>query len=250
LHWFPSLQSSVNQSPGVEQDCTTPLTIERKSHPDPINPALIRINDRIRAREVRVIIGSTGQQLGILKTEEAVRRAKSYGLDLIEVAPTANPPVCRIADFGKFKYELTKKEKESKHSATKIKEIKFRVKIGSHDYETKLRHAEEFLDKGNKLKMVLQFRGRENAHKDLGMAMMHKIIKDLETMAAVDMPPKLVGRAVGMTMSPLPAAKRKRKFAKIEEEYVEDDDSDGEEEDAPENEDNDSVTSEETGHAG
>ena len=250
MHWFPSLQSSVNQSPGVEQDCTTPLTIERKSHPDPINPALIRINDRIRAREVRVIIGSTGQQLGILKTEEAVRRAKSYGLDLIEVAPTANPPVCRIADFGKFKYELTKKEKESKHSATKIKEIKFRVKIGSHDYETKLRHAEEFLDKGNKLKMVLQFRGRENAHKDLGMAMMHKIIKDLETMAAVDMPPKLVGRAVGMTMSPLPAAKRKRKFAKIEEEYVEDDDSDGEEEDAPENEDNDSVTSEETGHAG
>ena len=249
MHWFPSLQSSVNQSPGVEQDCTTPLTIERKSHPDPINPALIRINDRIRAREVRVIIGSTGQQLGILKTEEAVRRAKSYGLDLIEVAPTANPPVCRIAYFGKFKYELTKKEKESKHSATKIKEIKFRVKIGSHDYETKLRHAEEFLDKGNKLKMVLQFRGRENAHKDLGMAMMHKIIKDLETMAAVDMPPKLVGRAVGMTMSPLPAAKRKRKFAKIEEEYVEDDDSDGEE-DAPENEDNDSVTSEETGHAG
>jgi len=249
LHWFPSLQSSVNQSPGVEQDCTTPLTIERKSHPDPINPALIRINDRIRAREVRVIIGSTGQQLGILKTEEAVRRAKSYGLDLIEVAPTANPPVCRIADFGKFKYELTKKEKESKHSATKIKEIKFRVKIGSHDYETKLRHAEEFLDKGNKLKMVLQFRGRENAHKDLGMAMMHKIIKDLETMAAVDMPPKLVGRAVGMTMSPLPAAKRKRKFAKIDDEYVEDHDSDGEE-DAPENEDNDSVTSEETGHAG
>ena len=249
MHWFLSLQTSFNQSPGVEQDCTTPLTIERKSHPDPINPALIRINDRIRAREVRVIIGSTGQQLGILKTEEAVRRAKSYGLDLIEVAPTANPPVCRIADFGKFKYELTKKEKESKHSATKIKEIKFRVKIGSHDYETKLRHAEEFLDKGNKLKMVLQFRGRENAHKDLGMAMMHKIIKDLETMAAVDMPPKLVGRAVGMTMSPLPAAKRKRKFAKIEEEYVEDDDSDGEE-DAPENEDNDSVTSEETGHAG
>ena len=164
---------------------------------------------------MRVIIGSTGQQLGILKTEEALRRAKSYGLDLIEVAPTANPPVCRIADFGKFKYELTKKEKESKHSATKIKEIKFRVKIGTHDYETKLRHAEEFIEKGNKLKMVLQFRGRENAHKDLGIAMMHKIIKDLETMASVDMPPKLVGRAVGMTMSPLPTAKRKRRFAKI-----------------------------------
>lgn len=180
---------------------------------------------------MRVIIGSTGQQLGILKTEEAVRRAKSYGLDLIEVAPTANPPVCRIADFGKFKYELTKKEKESKHSATKIKEIKFRVKIGTHDYETKLRHAEEFLEKGNKLKMVLQFRGRENAHKDLGLLMMQKIIKDLETMATADMPPKLVGRAVGMTMSPLPAAKRKRRYAKIEGDYIEDVDSD-EEDDA------------------
>jgi translation initiation factor IF-3 len=164
------------------------------------------------------------------------------------VAPTANPPVCRIADFGKFKYELTKKEKESKHSASKIKEIKFRVKIGTHDYETKLRHAEEFLEKGNKLKMVLQFRGRENAHKDLGIAMMQKIIKDLETMALVDMPPKLVGRAVGMTMSPLPAAKRKRKFAKIEEEYVEDEDEDHDDEEGDEGED--PVKAEETGHAG
>ena len=164
------------------------------------------------------------------------------------MAPTANPPVCRIADFGKFKYELTKKEKESKHSASKIKEIKFRVKIGTHDYETKLRHAEEFLEKGNKLKMVLQFRGRENAHKDLGIAMMQKIIKDLETMALVDMPPKLVGRAVGMTMSPLPPAKRKRKFAKIEEEYVEDEDEDHDEEDGDEGED--PVNAEETGHAG
>lgn len=164
------------------------------------------------------------------------------------MAPTANPPVCRIADFGKFKYELTKKEKESKHSASKIKEIKFRVKIGTHDYETKLRHAEEFLEKGNKLKMVLQFRGRENAHKDLGIAMMQKIIKDLETMALVDMPPKLVGRAVGMTMSPLPPAKRKRKFAKIEEEYVEDEDEDHDDEEGDEGED--PVKAEETGHAG
>ena len=183
---------------------------------------------------MRVIIGSTGQQLGILKTEEAIRRAKSYGLDLIEVAPTANPPVCRIADFGKFKYELTKKEKENKHTASKIKEIKFRVKIGTHDYETKLRHAEEFLDKGNKLKIQLQFRGRENAHKDLGMAMMEKIKKDLETMAQVDMPPKLVGRAVGMTMSPLPSSKRKRRFAKIDTEYVEDEDEGDEDEEGAE----------------
>jgi translation initiation factor IF-3 len=199
---------------------------------------------------VRVIIGSTGQQLGILRTEEAVQKAKSYGLDLIEVAPTANPPVCRIADFGKFKYELTKKEKESKHSATKIKEIKFRVKIGAHDYETKLRHAEEFIEKGNKLKIVLQFRGRENAHKDLGLAMMYKIKQDLETMALVDMPPKIVGRAVGMTMSPLPAAKRKRKYAKIEEEYVEDVDSDEDEEETEETAETVIAEGKEENHAG
>ncbi|MCX8492735.1 MAG: translation initiation factor IF-3 [Chthoniobacterales bacterium] len=208
------------------------------------------MNDRIRSREVRVIIGSTGQQLGILNTDEAIRRAKSYGLDLIEVAPTANPPVCRIADFGKFKYELTKKEKESKHSATKIKEIKFRVKIGAHDYETKLRHAEEFIEKGNKLKIVLQFRGRENAHKDLGLAMMYKIKQDLETMALVDMPPKIVGRAVGMTMSPLPAAKRKRKYAKIEEEYVEDVDSDEDEEETEETAETVTAEGKEESHAG
>lgn len=199
---------------------------------------------------MRVIIGSTGQQLGILNTDEAIRRAKSYGLDLIEVAPTANPPVCRIADFGKFKYELTKKEKESKHSATKIKEIKFRVKIGAHDYETKLRHAEEFIEKGNKLKIVLQFRGRENAHKDLGLAMMYKIKQDLETMALVDMPPKIVGRAVGMTMSPLPAAKRKRKYAKIEEEYVEDVDSDEDEEENTETDETVTAEGKEENHAG
>ena len=111
------------------------------------------------------------------------------------------------------------------------------MKIGAHDYETKLRHAEEFVEKGNKLKIVLQFRGRENAHKDLGMAMMQKIIKDLETMAHVDMPPKIVGRAVGMTLSPLPAAKRKRRFAKIEEEYVEDVDDHDEEDDGSEESD-------------
>ena len=187
----------------------------------PINPDFIRINERIRAREVRAIIGSTGQQLGILKTEDAIRQAKSYGLDLIEISPNATPPVCRMADFGKYKYELTKQEKERKQHHAKVKEIKFRVKIGTHDYETKLRHAEEFLDKGNKLKIQLQFRGREMAHKDLGLKMMEKIKADLETMAVVDLQPKIVGRAVGMTMTPLPPAKRKRRFARPDESFEE-----------------------------
>ncbi len=150
-----------------------------------------------------------------------MRRAKSYGLDLIEISPNALPPVCRIADFGKYKYELTKHEKEKKQHHMKIKEIKFRVKIGAHDYETKLRHAEEFLEKGNKVKINLQFRGREIAHQDLGLTMMEKIKSDLQGMSLVDLPPKLLGRSINMTLSPLPAQKRKRRFAKPEQSFEE-----------------------------
>lgn len=172
------------------------------------------MNQRIRAREVRVIVAASGQQLGILKIQDALRLAQQAGLDLVEVAPTANPPVCRIVDFGKFKYEISKHDKDKKHASSKLKEIKFRVNISEHDYETKLRHAEEFLDKGNKVRVQLQFRGRENAHKELGMDLMNKIAADLTTMANVEQPPKLMGRAVTMTLAPLPANKRRRKFAK------------------------------------
>lgn len=151
-----------------------------------------------------------------MRIEEALRRAKARGLDLIEIAPQANPPVCRILDYGKFRYEQSKHDKEKKSNpSNKVKEVKFRVNIDQHDYETKLRRAEEFLDKGNKLKLVLQFRGRENAHKELGVDLMHKVKGDLSSMGHVDMEPKLVGRAVSMTMSPLPASKRKRRFAPL-----------------------------------
>ncbi len=161
-----------------------------------------------------MIVAASGQQLGILKIQDALRLAQQAGLDLVEVAPTANPPVCRIVDFGKFKYEISKHDKDKKSSSSKLKEIKFRVNISEHDYETKLRHAEEFLDKSNKVRVQLQFRGRENAHKELGMILMNKIAADLTTMANVEQPPKLMGRAVTMTLAPLPASKRRRKFAK------------------------------------
>ena len=174
------------------------------------------MNQRIRAREVRVIVAASGQQLGVLKIQDALRAAQNAGLDLVEVAPTANPPVCRIVDFGKFKYEISKQDKEKKQASSKLKEIKFRVNISEHDYETKLRHAEEFLDRGNKVRVQLQFRGRENAHKDLGVNLMKKISEDLLTMSNVEQAPKLMGRAITMTLAPLPAAKRKRKFAKME----------------------------------
>ena len=186
-----------------------------------------------------MIVAASGQQLGILKIQDALRAAQHAGLDLVEVAPTAVPPVCRIVDFGKFKYEISKQDKEKKQASSKLKEIKFRVNISEHDYETKLRHGEEFLDKGNKVRVQLQFRGRENAHKELGMILMNRISADLSTMANVEQPPKLMGRAITMTLAPLPANKRKRKFAKMEHlpedpelDHDEDDDDDVDEEES------------------
>jgi translation initiation factor IF-3 len=179
-----------------------------------------------------VIVAASGQQLGVLKIQDALRLAQQAGLDLVEVAPTAVPPVCRIVDFGKFKYELAKNEKDKKHTTSKLKEIKFRVNISEHDYETKLRHAEEFLDKSNKVRVQLQFRGRENAHKELGMILMNKISADLTSMANVEQPPKLMGRAITMTLAPLPVNKRKRKFAKME--FLPEDIDDHDEEDEDE----------------
>jgi translation initiation factor IF-3 len=163
---------------------------------------------------VRVILASTNEQLGVMRLDEGIRRARALGLDLVEIAPNAQPPVCRIVDFGKFRYDLSKQEKEKKHTVSKVKEVKFRVNIDEHDYLTKIRHAEDFLDKGNKVKIQLQFRGREMAHKELGMQVVQRVRVDLSGMAHVDMEPKLVGRAIGMTLSPLPANKRHRKFSK------------------------------------
>ncbi|HWM25627.1 MAG TPA: translation initiation factor IF-3 [Chthoniobacterales bacterium] len=173
----------------------------------------IRVNGRIRAREVRVILASTSEQLGVMKLSDALRKAQSLGLDLVEVAPTANPPVCKIVDFGKFRYDISKQEKDKKTSGTKLKEIKFRVNIDDHDYLTKIRHGEGFLDKGNKVRVQLQFRGREMAHQEFGMQLMEKVRDDLAGMSQVEMEPKIAGRNVTMTLSPLPAARRKRRFS-------------------------------------
>lgn len=188
----------------------------------------IRVNGRIRAREVRVIVAATSEQLGVLKLPDAIRKAQSLGLDLVEVAPNANPPVCRIIDFGKFRYQLAKQEKDKKQPAGKLKEIKFRVNIDPHDYHTKIRRGEEFLDKGNKVKVQLQFRGREMAHQELGMGLMAKVKEDLNTMAQVEMEPKLMGKSINMTLSPLPANKRRRKFEPHTEEELKALDSDPE----------------------
>jgi len=160
-----------------------------------------------------VIVASTGEQLGVMKIQDALRAAQHHGLDLVEVAATANPPVCRIVDYGKFKYEIAKHEKDRKsNAASRMKEIKFRVHIDKHDYDTKMRHAEEFLDKGNKVRCLLQFRGREMAHKELGMQLMKKIETDLVAMGHPEAPAKLMGKNIFLTIVPLPSGKRKRHF--------------------------------------
>lgn len=164
-----------------------------------------------------------------MKLSDALRKAQSLGLDLVEIAPTANPPVCKIVDFGKFRYDISKQEKDKRPSGTKLKEIKFRVNIDEHDYLTKIRHGEEFLERGNKVRVQLQFRGREMAHQEFGMQLMARVKEDLNGMSQVEMEPKLTGRNITMTLSPLPANRRKRKFAPPKEEMPPDSEDDNDE---------------------
>ena len=157
--------------------------------------------------------------IGVMPTKKALELAKEVGLDLVEVAPTAKPPVCRILDFGKYRYELSKKQKESKATTQKMKEVKFRVKIDTHDYLTKIRRAEDFLAKGNKLKLTLMFRGREMEHTELGFETIKRATEDLQGVATADSEPRLAGRNVSVTLSPLPEHRRQRQFTAAGEDF-------------------------------
>lgn len=172
-------------------------------------------------------------------------RAKELGLDLVEVAPNADPPVCRIIDYGKYKYEQSKLKKGQARNTSRLKEIKLRVRTDAHDYSVKLSHAEDFLDHGNKLKVQLQFRGREMAHPELGFELMQKVRADLAGMAHVDMEPKQSGRSINMTLSPLPQHMRKRKFQKPTIRLEDLDDSDNEHDEEEHDEERDSGHGEE-----
>lgn len=187
-----------------------------------------RVNDRIRAPKIRVV-GSDGQQLGVMTVRDALLKAQAQGLDLVEIAAQADPPVCKIIDYGKFKYEQAKLKKQKSKSSTRMKEIKLRVGTGQHDYNIKMGRIEGFLDAGHKVRVIIQFKGRENAHKDLGFVAMQRIIDDLKTMANVDQAPRLGGRVIAMTLSPLPQGQRKRKFHLFHGELLEEDEHDEEE---------------------
>lgn len=199
-------------------------------------PKGLRRNDRIRAAEVRVI-GPEGTNLGVMPPKKALELAQKVGLDLIEISPAARPPVCRILDFGKFLYEESKKQKDTKQHTTKLKEVKFRVRIDDHDFETKLRRAEGFLNHGNKVKLTLQFRGRENEHRELGFERVTLAAKELEGVSSADSPPKLVGRQVTAILSPLPEHKRKLKFNHPDHDAYEDEEHEDHDDDEDEDDD-------------
>jgi translation initiation factor IF-3 len=173
--------------------------------------AAIRRNHRIKVPQVRVI-SPEGKQLGILDTPKAINLALEVGLDLVEVAPNATPPVCRIMDFGKYVYEEQKKHTHSKSTASKIKEIEFSARIAENDFFTKMRHAEEFLSHGNKVKLRLKFRGREMAHTEIGFAVIKRALSELEGMGHPDSEAKLMGKQINVMLTPHPINKRKPKF--------------------------------------
>lgn len=163
----------------------------------------LRINEQIRVREVR-LISDDGEQQGIVPTLEALRMAKEQGLDLVEVAPNANPPVCKILNYGKFKFENEKKVRDSKkkQKLLKIKEIRMQPKIDDHDLDFKSKHIREFLAEGNKVKVTIRFRGRELAHTELGLDVLKDVLKRIEGDYVMDKPPAMEGRFMSMVLSP------------------------------------------------
>jgi translation initiation factor IF-3 len=166
----------------------------------------LRINEEIRAREVRVI-GSDGEQLGIMSGREAQQLAYEKHLDLVEIAPTAKPPVCRIMDYGKYRYEQQKREKESrkKQKTFDIKEVKLRPGIEEHDFNVKFKNAVRFLEDGDKVKVTIMFRGRELSHPELGEVLLNKMAAQLKEMAVVERQPKLEGKNMIMIVAPKPS---------------------------------------------
>ncbi len=211
-----------------------------------------RVNERIRASEIRVIYG---EHNAVLPTYKALAKAKELGLDLVEIAPNARPPVCQIVDYGKWKYKQ-KKQKKAEKPKKREKEVKFRVNIDPHDYGIKMTRAEDFLSGGFKVRIQLQFRGRQMAHKELGFVLMERVKVDLEGVAHVDLEPKLNNRNILMMLSPLPPEKQVRKYRQDDEEVdldahdeaeaAEDDHDDNEGDDDGGIQDEDSAVDEET----
>ncbi|HMC32409.1 MAG TPA: translation initiation factor IF-3 [Candidatus Angelobacter sp.] len=173
------------------------------------------MNERIRAREIRVI-GADGEQLGIMTPQDATRKAREQNFDLVEISPTAQPPVCRIMDYGKFLYEQEKKERAAKKNQKQIvlKEVKFSVNVDEHDYVTKRNHVLRFLSEGDKVKASLRFRGREMAHQNLGRKVLERLVTEVGDKAVIEFRPRMEGNTVHVILAPprqVPGGKKPEK---------------------------------------
>lgn len=163
-----------------------------------------RINDQIRVSQIR-LIGMSGEQVGVVDTDTALRMAEEVGLDLVEISPDANPPVCKIMDFGKYKYEIAQKAREARQNQTHIvvKEIRMGLKIENHDYETKRNHIEKFLLGGDKVKVTVQFKGREQTRPEMGFRLLQRLAEDVATAGFVEFAPRREGRSMTMVLGPI-----------------------------------------------
>jgi len=203
--------------------------------------SFVRVNGKIRAREVRVI-GVDGKQLGVISLSEALNLARASGVDLVEIAPTATPPVCRVVDYGKYRYEQAKKEKESKkhqHAST-VKEVQLSPRIDPHDLGVKTDHAIDFLCEDMKVKVTLKFRGREMQHTEFGFQVIKKFLENIAPYGHPDFQPKLIGKGINVMISPLP----RNKWAKNPRQVEGAEEAEGDEEEkshAPENGSSDKV---------
>ncbi len=162
-----------------------------------------RVNDRIRAPEIR-LIGADGENRGVVSPEQALELAEDSGLDLVEISPNASPPVCKIMDYGKFKYEQQKRESDArkKQKTIDVKEVKFRPNTDIHDYDVKMRNVTRFLESGDKVKVTLRFRGREMAHLNLGRDLLERVANDIKAIGKIENMPKMEGRQMVMMIGP------------------------------------------------
>jgi len=177
----------------------------------------LRVNEGIRAKEVR-LVGEKGEQLGIVPLSQALETARKHNLDLVEVAATAAPPVCRLLDYGKYKYEQTKKERELRRSqrASLLREVRLRPKIGDHDFEAKTRSVRRLLEEGDKVKVIVRFRGREITHPELGWRLLQRMAESLKEVASIDRQPSMENRWMSIILSPVSTEKAKAKKEKEE----------------------------------
>ena len=180
-------------------------TIARRPHnAPPQRDTGPRINDRIRAPEIR-LIGAEGENVGVVTPERGMELADEAGLDLVEISPNASPPVCKIMDFGKYKYETQKRESEArkKQKIIEVKEVKFRPNTDTHDYDVKMRNVTRFLEAGDKVKVTLRFRGREMAHQNLGRELLERVADDIQELGKIENMPKMEGRQMVMMIGPV-----------------------------------------------